>query len=74
MVHILPVTFYGLNFFVLKYSEQILGSDLFWGLRIEGVGLKKEEFLKLFPLGVVILLTHGLVTSFPPWIVELQGN
>lgn len=39
MVHKTPVTFYGLNIFGLKCSEQILGSDLFLG---GGVGRKRD--------------------------------
>lgn len=43
MVHETPVTFYGLNIFGLKCSEQILGSDLFWGGGGEEEGLGTEE-------------------------------
>lgn len=77
MVHKTPVTFYGLNIFGLKYSEQILGSDLFgWRGVCEGgeVGDRRRRTfcLKLFPLVGVILLTSGLVTfsSVDCWILR----
>lgn len=77
MVHKTPVTFYGLNIFGLKYSEQILGSDLFWerwgreeGLGTdEGGGSASSCFLLL-----VWSSWHLAWWRFPLWIVGFWGN